>query len=275
VIEYESLKKANELFIEEFQQEFKEVLDSGWFILGPKVEKFEKEFAEYHGVKECLGVASGLDALIIGLKALDLPEDSEVIVPANTYIATILAIIQSGLKPVLVEPDVDTYNIDPQKIQEKITKKTGAIMLVHLYGKPCEMDPILEIVKENDLKLIEDCAQAHGAKYKNKLVGTFGDIGAFSFYPTKNLGALGDGGAILTNEQELAEKIRKLRNYGSSKKYYNDLLGYNSRLDEIQAAFLSIKLKRFFEINNHKRKLAQIYLDNLNKDFILPVVSKE
>ena len=185
-----------------------------------------------------MGVASGLDALILSLKAFNFEKDSEVIVPSNTYIATILSILHCGLKPVLVEPDVQTYNIDPAKIEESITPATKAIMIVHLYGKPCNMDPIIELTKKYNLKLIEDCAQSHGAKYKGKLTGTFGDFGAFSFYPTKNLGALGDAGAVLCNNDNLNTTIKRLRNYGSDVKYYNEIVGYNSRLDEIQAGFL-------------------------------------
>ncbi len=274
MIEYENLGKSNKPFFEDYKQSFKEILESGWYILGKNLEKFETEFVNYLGCKFCVGVASGLDALQLSLKALNLEPDSEVIVPSNTYIATILSIVNEGLKPVLVEPDIRTYNIDPQKIEEKITEKTKAIMVVHLYGKPCDMDPIMEISKKYKLKLIEDCAQAHGAEYKGKKVGTFCDFGAFSFYPTKNLGALGDAGAVVTNNQELAETIRKLRNYGSSKKYYNEFAGYNSRLDEIQAGFLSIKLKKLDEINEHKRKLAKIYQENLDPQFIKPVIQK-
>lgn len=272
MIEYESLKLANEPFFEEYKRVFQKVMESGWYILGENVKKFEEEFASYIGTKYCIGVASGLDALILVLDALDLPDESEVIVPSNTYIATILSIIRCGHKPVLVEPDVRTYNIDPSKIEEKITPKTRAIMVVHLYGKSCDMNPIMDIVKRYNLHLIEDCAQAHGATYKGKKVGTFG-TGCFSFYPTKNLGCLGDGGAITTDDEKLAEKLRALRNYGSHKKYYNEYIGYNSRLDELQAALLSVKLKYLDKINEHKRKLAKIYFENLNsKKFILPAV---
>jgi dTDP-4-amino-4,6-dideoxygalactose transaminase len=274
MIEYENLAKANKIFFDEFKSFFAEFLEKGWFILGENVKKFEEEFAKYCGAKFCVGVASGLDALILALEALDLPKGSEIIVPSNTYIATILAVIRAGFKPVLVEPDMRTYNIDPLKIRESITKNTKAIIVVHLYGKPCDMDPILEIVKEYGLILLEDCAQAHGAMYKNKKVGTFG-IGCFSFYPTKNLGALGDAGAIVTDDEELAEKIKYLRNYGSLKKYQFDYIGYNSRLDEIQAGFLRIKLKYLDQITEHKRKLANIYLKELSDEFIKPVVSND
>lgn len=271
MIEYENLAKLNKPYIEEFKHAFSNVLDSGWFILGENVKQFETEFADYNNVKHCVGVASGLDALILAIRALDLDEEFEIIVPSNTYIATILAIIHCGLKPVLVEPDIRTYNIDPKRIVESITKKTKAIIVVHLYGKACDMDPIVNICKDYDLKLIEDCAQAHGAEYKGRKVGGFGDMAAFSFYPTKNLGCLGDGGAITTNSQRYDERLRMLRNYGSTKKYYNKIVGYNSRLDEVQAAFLSIKLKHLNEINNHKRNLALIYSNNLKPGFILPI----
>jgi dTDP-4-amino-4,6-dideoxygalactose transaminase len=274
VIEYENLNKSNSIFFEELKKSFDNTLDSGWFILGKKVEKFEQEFSAYHNSKYCFGVASGLDALLLSLIAFDFEKGSEVIVPSNTYIATILSILHAGLKPVLVEPDITTYNIDPQKIEESITTKTKAIMIVHLYGKSCEMDKIVEICGKYKLRLIEDCAQSHGAKFKGQLTGTFGEFGAFSFYPTKNLGALGDAGAVITNDESLAIKIKRLRNYGSDVKYYNEVVGYNSRLDEVQAGFLSIKLKKLDEINTHKRKLAQIYLDNLKDDFIKPVVDK-
>lgn len=274
MIYYENLFNSNKKFIEEFRIKFTEVLNSGWFILGNEVKNFENEFASMHNVKHCVGVASGLDALTISLLASGIPEGSEVLVPSNTYIATILSILHAKMKPILVEPDIKTYNIDPNKIEEKISSKTKAIMIVHLYGKSCEMDPIVELCKKYNLVLIEDCAQSHGAKYKGKLTGTFGDFGAFSFYPTKNLGALGDAGAVITNNDEYADRLRKLRNYGSSKKYYNELVGFNSRLDEIQAALLSVKLKYLDEINNHKRKLAKIYLENLKVDFIKPVVDE-
>jgi len=272
VIEYENLNKSNSIFFEELKKSFDNTLDSGWFILGKKVDKFEREFSAYHNSKYCFGVASGLDALLLSLIAFDFEKGSEVIVPSNTYIATILSILHAGLKPVLVEPDILTYNIDPKKIEENITTKTTAIMIVHLYGKSCEMDKIVEICGKYKLRLIEDCAQSHGAKFKGQLTGTFGEFGAFSFYPTKNLGALGDAGAVITNDESLAIKIKRLRNYGSDVKYYNEVVGYNSRLDEVQAGFLSIKLRKLDEINTHKRKLVKIYLDELKDDFIKPVV---
>lgn len=274
MIEYENLASSNRKFEEEYKTWFTQFLEKGWYILGTQVKAFENEFAHYCDVAHCIGVASGLDALMLALKQAELPPDSEVLVPSNTYIATILSILQCGLKPVLVEPDIRTYNIDPLLIEEKITSRTRAIMLVHLYGKSCDMDPVMDIVRRYDLFLIEDCAQAHGASYKNKKVGSFG-IGAFSFYPTKNLGAMGDAGAITVNDEVLSEKFRALRNYGSKIKYHNDYIGFNSRLDEIQAGFLSIKLKYLDEINAHKRKLANLYFEGLKDDFILPFRSPE
>ncbi|MHC1704359.1 MAG: DegT/DnrJ/EryC1/StrS family aminotransferase [Tenuifilaceae bacterium] len=270
MIEYENLAKLNKPFREELKQAFSDTLESGWFVLGENVHQFEKEFAAYNQIDYCIGVASGLDALIIGIKALELEKGSEIIVPSNTYIATILAIIHCGHKPVLVEPKIQTYNIDPEKIEDAITPKTKAVLVVHLYGKVCEMTPIIKVCKNHKLYLIEDCAQAHGAKYNEIKAGCFGDLAAFSFYPTKNLGCLGDGGAIVTNNSLLDEKIRMLRNYGSNKKYYNQYIGYNSRLDEIQAAFLRIKLKHLDEINHHKRFLASLYFNGLKSDYILP-----
>ncbi len=276
MIEYENLQKLNQSFFKDYESSFAKTLASGWYILGTNVTKFEEEFSKYSGRKYCIGVASGLDALILSLNALNLPKGSEVIVPSNTYIATILAILQNGLKPVLVEPDIKTYNIDPTKIEEKITDKTKAIMVVHLYGKCCDMDPIMNICKKHDLKLIEDTAQAHGAKYKNRMAGSFGDFGAFSFYPTKNLGAIGDAGAITVDDESFLKILKKLRNYGSDAKYYNELIGYNSRLDEVQAGFLSVKLKKLDEINSHKNELAKIYFEELELSdrFIKPVIDE-
>ena len=274
MIEYENLALANASFFEEYSKSFDKVLRSGWYILGDHVKKFEKEFAFYNKVKNCIGVASGLDAITLAIHALNFEKGSEILVPSNTYIATILSVLQNNMKPVLVEPSIGTYNIDPQKIEASITKKTKAIIVVHLYGKSCEMDPILKLCKKHNLRLIEDCAQSHGAKYKDRNTGSFGDFGAFSFYPTKNLGALADAGAILCNNHASEAIVRKLRNYGSEKKYHNELVGYNSRLDEIQAAFLSVKLKRLDEINAHKRKLASIYLNNLKPDYIKPEIQE-
>jgi len=274
MIEYENLKKVNEKLFDKYQNSFEKFIQSGWYILGTQVEQFEKEFASFCNTKYCIGVASGLDALILAIDAFDFPKNSEIIVPSNTYIATILAIVRNGYIPILVEPDIKTYNINPNKIEEKITNNTKAILVVHLYGKPCEMDTICNIADKYNLRIIEDCAQAHGAVYKGKKVGSFG-IGCFSFYPTKNLGALGDGGAITCDDDTYMTKIKSLRNYGSSKKYYNDDLGYNSRLDEIQAGFLSIKLKILDDITNHKRELAKIYIEHLDDKFIKPIIDND
>jgi len=274
IVEYESLLATNSTFYNEYLDAFKSVLESGWYVLGNKVKAFENEFAAYIGSKYAVGVASGLDAIVLALKIYDLPPGSEVIVPSNTYIATILAILHCNLKPVLVEPDLISYNIDPQLIERNITNKTRAIVVVHLYGKACKMDAICEIARRNNLPVIEDCAQAHGAKYRDKQVGTFG-VGAFSFYPTKNLGGLGDGGAVTIDNEELLDKFQMLRNYGSKIKYHNELVGFNSRLDEIQAALLSVKLRSLDDIIAHKRKLAGIYLAELKGDFICPEVSDD
>jgi dTDP-4-amino-4,6-dideoxygalactose transaminase len=274
-ITYENLRLLNQSFHEEYMEALDRVLKTGWFILGKETEQFEKEFASYCHMPYCAGVANGLDALALSLRAFNFPRGKEVIVPANTYIATILAIINEGLKPVLVEPDIHTYNIDPSRIEEKINKNTVAVMVVHLYGKCCEMDPILELVNKHNLKLIEDCAQSHGAKYKEKISGSFGHFGAFSFYPTKNLGALGDGGAVVCKTEQESTDIKRLRNYGSRIKYYNEVVGVNSRLDELQAAFLRIKLRSLDKINEHKRKLAQSYFENLTDEVIKPVQDKD
>lgn len=274
-IDYENLQKLNEPFFQEYQTQFEKVLKSGWYILGQSVKTFEEEFANYNKSKYAVGVASGLDAITLSIAAFNFEKDSEIIVPSNTYIATILSVMQNNMKPVLVEPCIETYNIDPLKIEAAITPKTKAIVVVHLYGKACNMAPILALCKKYNLKLIEDCAQSHGATYKNQFTGTFGEFGAFSFYPTKNLGALGDAGAIVCNDDELNSKVRRLRNYGSDIKYYNEVVGYNSRLDEMQAAFLSVKLKKLNDINNHKRNLAAIYLNHLKDDFIKPQVHSD
>lgn len=270
MIEYENLAKVNQPYFAEFNRVFNQVLESGWFVLGTNVREFEKEFAAWLNVKNCIGVASGLDALTMSLMVLDLPAKSEIIVPSNTYIATVLSILHSGHTPVLSEPDLATYNIDPQRIEDAITSKTRAIMVVHLYGKPCDMDPIMDICKRHNLFLIEDCAQAHGAEYKGKRVGSFGDMAAFSFYPTKNLGCLGDGGALVTNNDDYSKLAGMIRNYGSEKKYYNEYQGINSRLDEVQAAFLRIKLKSLDKVITHKRLLANIYKEGISGNFIIP-----
>lgn len=275
MIEYESLGKLNQSFFEEYRQAFNTVLNSGWYILGKSVQQFENEFAAYCKTPYCCGVANGLDALVLALKSFEFDNGDEVIVPSNTYIATILSIVHAGLKPVLVEPDIATYNIDPSKIEEKIGARTKAIMVVHLYGKLCHMDAIMPIARKHNLKVVEDCAQAHGARYREKKAGSFGDFGAFSFYPTKNLGALGDAGALTTSDEHLFQTVMALRNYGSRQKYYNEFVGYNSRLDEVQAALLTVKLKKLDAINNHKRILAHLYMQGLKEDFIKPVVQED
>jgi dTDP-4-amino-4,6-dideoxygalactose transaminase len=274
MIEYENLQKVNKSLFTKYQNNFEIFLKSGRYILSDNVISFEKQFANYCDSPNCIGVASGLDAIILAIDAFNFPRGSEIIVPSNTYIATIMAIVRNGFTPILVEPEIETYNIDPTKVEEKISDKTVAILPVHLYGKPCKMDELSLITKKYNLELIEDCAQAHGAKYKNQFVGTFG-VGCFSFYPTKNLGALGDGGAILCYEKWYMQKIKSLRNYGRDNKNHNKYLGYNSRLDEIQAGFLSTKLTILDEITKHKRELASLYLDNLNDRFIKPVVSAD
>tara|TARA_Y100000034_G_C6908865_1_gene422660 strand:- start:2364 stop:3482 length:1119 start_codon:yes stop_codon:yes gene_type:complete len=247
------------------------VFNSSRFILGNQVKGFEKEFASYINTNSCVGVGSGTEALHLSLVALGIKQGDEVITVPNTAVPTVNAISFANAKPIFVDIDESTYNIDPEKIKDKITEKTKAIIPVHLYGHPCDMDPILEIAKKYNLKVIEDCAQAHGTLYKNKKVGTFGDIGCFSFYPTKNLGAYGDAGAIVTNNNELSEKVKLLRNYGQTSRYKHDILGFNSRLDEIQAAILRVKLKYLNKYNEMRRNTA-IYYNKLfteNKNNIM------
>lgn len=273
MIPYEDLNKVNLPYKEELKAAFATVLDSGWFILGKEVAHFEANFAQYIKTEHCIGVSNGLEAMVLALKALELPLGSEIIVPSNTYIATILSVIQAGHKPVLIEPDFCTYNINPDNILAAITPKTKAILVVHLYGKCCDMSAIVPIAEANNLLIIEDCAQAHGAMQNGQHAGTFGSMGCWSFYPTKNLGALGDAGAITTDDTTLDAKLRRLRNYGSDKKYHNEVLGHNARLDEVQAAFLSLKLRYLDQVNSHKRDLAQLYLQGLSdSQYILPAV---
>lgn len=273
MINFLDLKKLNSFYQPEINAAIAKVLDSGWYILGNEVSAFEGEFAEYCQVKHCIGVANGLDALHLILRAYNIGPGDEVIVPANTFIATWLAVSHTGAKPVPVEPDGQTYNINPSLIQAAITPRTKAIIPVHLYGQPADMDAINMIAHKNGLRVIEDAAQAHGARYDGKRVGSLGDAAGFSFYPGKNLGALGDGGAITTNDDELAGLLRKLRNYGSSIKYHHDVLGFNSRLDEIQAAVLRVKLKYLDHDNEKRRKIAAIYTKKLkNSGLILPQV---
>jgi len=252
---------------------FDQVLNSGWFILGKEAEAFEHEFAAYCEAEHCVGVGNGLDALHLILRAYDIGPGDEVIVPANTYIATWLAVSYAGATPVPVEPDERTYNIDPSLIEATITPQTKAIIPVHLYGQPADMDPINAIAASHGLKVIEDAAQSHGARYKGRRVGSLGDAAGFSFYPGKNLGALGDGGAVVTNNSELAEKVRILRNYGSQMKYHNEVKGFNSRLDELQAAFLRVKLRHLDEWNARRQQAANVYISQLtDADLTLPFV---
>nr|WP_079441035.1 DegT/DnrJ/EryC1/StrS family aminotransferase [Clostridium chromiireducens] len=245
------------------------VIDKNWFIQGEEVNSFEKEYAEFTGTNEAIGVSNGLDALNLSLVSLEIPKGSEVIIPGNTFIATALAASYADLKVVLVDPDIDTYTIDSKKIENAITDKTKAIMPVHLYGRACEMDAIMEIAKKYGLYVIEDNAQAQGATYKGRQTGTFGDAAATSFYPGKNIGAFGDGGGITTNNDELAKKIRMYQNYGSEQKYYHEYKGFNARLDEIQAAILRIKLPLLKKWNNERKEIAQIYGANINNSKII------
>ena len=278
MIKFLDLKKINEPYEIAFQEKLKEVLESGWYILGNQVTSFENHFASYCGTKYCIGVGNGFDALVLIFKAYiqlgKLEKGDEVIVPANTYIASILAIIQADLVPVLVEPKLETYNLDPDLIPGKITPKTKAILVVHLYGQLAEMDAINEIARQNNLLVIEDAAQAHGAISDFRKAGNLSNAAAFSFYPGKNLGALGDGGAVVTNDSELTKVIQSLRNYGSEAKYQNEFIGVNSRLDELQAAFLNVKLPNLDAENNVRRTIAKRYLSEIKNDkIILPTVS--
>jgi dTDP-4-amino-4,6-dideoxygalactose transaminase len=260
----------NEIEKEIFKK-FKEVYKKNFFILGSEVENFEKEFAEYCGAKHCIGCGNGLDALYLILRGYGIGAGDEVIIPSNTFIATALAVSHTGAKPILVEPNIHTYNINPELIEKAITDKTRAIIVVHLYGQTADMDRINRIALKYNLKVIEDSAQAHGALYKRKRTGNLANAAGFSFYPGKNLGALGDGGAVVTNDRDLAEKVRALANYGSEKKYNHKYLGTNSRLDVVQAAFLRIKLKHLDKWNSDRRRIANIYLQGIkNEQIILP-----
>ena len=271
MIKFLDLHKINERFRKETDDRIKQVLDSGWYLLGEQDKTFEKNFAAYCGVKHCIGCANGLEALSLIIQGYGFGAGDEIIVPANTYIASILAITQNGCTPVLVEPDINTYNINPDLIEEKITSKTKAIMVVHLYGQAVQMEKIWQTAKKYNLKIIEDSAQAHGAIYQNKKTGNLGDASGFSFYPGKNLGCLGDGGCVTTNDDELAFKIRAIANYGSDYKYHHIFKGVNSRLDEIQAAVLDVKLKYLDEDNKRRRQIAKYYRENIkNKEIILP-----
>jgi dTDP-4-amino-4,6-dideoxygalactose transaminase len=280
MIPFLDLKTINAQYRDELIQAATVVIDSGWYVQGVQVKTFEQEFADYCGTKYCIGVASGLDALILTLRAWKelgkLKEGDEVIVPANTYIASILAITENRLTPILVEPDAQTYNLNPQLIEQAITSKTKAILPVHLYGQLADMPAIMDIAKRHNLLVLEDSAQAHGASINGKKAGNWGDASGFSFYPGKNLGGLGDGGAVTTNDEELAITIRALGNYGSHKKYQHLYKGINSRLDEIQASMLRVKLKYLDNEIKHRREVAEYYLKNIkNENIVLPTITTD
>ena len=271
MIKFLDLKKINNRYREEIDSRIKNILDKGWYLQGEENENFTKNFANFCGTKFALGVANGLDALNLIIKAYGFGNGDEIIVPANTYIATILAISANGCIPILVEPDIKTYNINPDSIEEKITSKTKAIMVVHLYGQAVQMEKIWKIAKKYNLKIIEDSAQAHGAIYQENRTGNLGDASGFSFYPGKNLGCIGDGGAVTTNDEELFNKIKAIANYGSDRKYHHIYKGVNSRLDEIQAAVLDVKLKHLDSDNNKRREISKYYRENIkNSKLILP-----
>lgn len=257
------LGRGFELYQTEYEAKAVEILRSGWYVLGKEVEAFEREWAEYCGSKFCVGLASGLDALWLSLKILGIGKGDEVIVQGNTYIASVMGVTINGATPIFVEPD-QYYSIDAEKIEEKINDRTKAVLVVHLYGIPSEMDKIVKICKRHKLRLIEDCAQSHGAAYHGKMTGTFGDIGCFSFYPSKNMGAFGDGGAIITDNESIAAEMRMYRNYGSEKRYHNKVIGANSRLDEMQAGLLRVKLKHFEELTLEHERIADRYFNEIH-----------
>lgn len=250
------------LYQEEFEKKALEVLRSGWYVLGKEVASFEEEFAAYTGAKYCVGLASGLDALWIAFRVLGIGSGDEVIVQGNTYIASVMGVTINGATPVFVEPD-EYFNIDASKIEEKITDRTKAILVVHLYGQASNMKPIMELARKYNLKVVEDCAQSHGAKFQGKMTGTFGDIGCFSFYPSKNLGAFGDAGAIVTDNPQIADDVRVFRNYGSEKRYYNKVVGTNSRLDELQAGLLRVRLSHLKELTEEREEICRNYLNKI------------
>ncbi|WP_426190290.1 DegT/DnrJ/EryC1/StrS family aminotransferase [Massilia sp. DWR3-1-1] len=276
MIPFLDLKSIQQAHADELKQAFARVLESGWYIMGEELKQFEREYADYCGTAHCVGVANGLDAIILALKAVGVGPGDEVIVPSNTYIATWLAVSHLGATPVPVEPVPATGNMDPAALRSALTERTRAIVPVHLYGQAAELDQILAFAREHGLKVVEDGAQSHGVLYKGKRVGSHGDAVAWSFYPGKNLGALGDGGAVTTNDPEIAERIRVLRNYGSRVKYHNDVIGYNSRLDELQAALLRVKLPYLDADNSHRKAIAQYYLGALNSipGLILPALAE-
>ena len=260
------------MYQQEFEEKALEVLRSGWYVLGKEVEQFEQEFAAYTGSAHCVGLASGLDALWLAFRILGIGEGDEVLVPANTYIASVMGITINGARPVFVEPDA-FYNMDAEAMESCLTERTKAVLVVHLYGQASEMDKIVAFCKKHDLRLVEDCAQSHGACFAGKMTGTFGDIGCFSFYPSKNLGGFGDGGAIVTDDEKIAADMRMYRNYGSRKRYYNEVVGANSRLDELQAGLLRVRLKHMEELTEERKNLAARYTAKLHNDLLqLPAV---
>lgn len=261
------MDKGFYLYQEEFEQKALDVLRSGWYVLGNEVKTFEEEFAAYTGGKYCVGLASGLDALWIAFRVLGIGKGDEVLVQGNTYIASVMGITINGATPVFIEPD-EYFNIDASKLEEKITPRTKAILVVHLYGQASNMEPIMEVARKYNLRVVEDCAQSHGAKFNGQMTGTFGDIGCFSFYPSKNLGAFGDAGGIVTNDPKIADDVRVFRNYGSEKRYYNRVVGTNSRLDELQAGLLRVRLSHMQELEDDKRRICMRYLQELNNDNI-------
>lgn len=269
-VQYECLRSVNALYSHDLRCVFEKVLSNGAFILSHEVQGFEQDFSRYIGCNFCIGTGNGLDALEIGFQSLKLDPGSKVLVSAHTYIATVLAILNVGLEPVLVEPYENTMNISVEELQRAYTPDVKAVCVTHMYGKPCRMDEITDFCKTKKLKLIEDCAQAHGAMIGDRKVGSWGNFSAFSFYPTKNLGALGDGGAITTGDDEIANFVRKFRNYGSSVRYHNEIIGRNSRLDELQAAILRVKLRGLDQLIVHKRRLADIYFARLPAELTLP-----
>lgn len=273
-VPFSILERQYKMYQKEYEAKALEVLRKGWYILGEETEKFEEEYAKYTGTKYALGIDNGLNALVLAFRALNIGQGDEVIVQGNTFIATVMGITINGATPIFVEPD-EYYNIDIEKIEEKITERTKAICVVHLYGQATRMDKILELCKKYNLKLVEDCAQAHGAEFNGQKIGSFGDIGCFSFYPGKNLGCFGDGGAITTNDEEIYKKIKMLRSYGSEKKYHHIEVGYNARLDELQAGLLRIKLNHLLELTNERKEIAEKYLKEIKNPVVyLPKVSE-
>ena len=273
--DFVSLRLNFEDYKAEYEEAILRTIRSGWYILGSELTEFEKEFADYFGVRHCIGVNSGTDALILSIRAMEIGEGDEVIVPAGTYIASVLGITENGATPVYVDLHPDTMLIDVSKIEDVISDKTKAILPVHLYGQACNMEFIMKIAEKNGLKVLEDCAQCHGAKWKGRYAGTFGDLAAFSFYPTKPLGAFGDAGAVLTNNDELADKIRMLRNYGSREKYHNETIGRNSRLDEIQASVLRVGLNHLEDTNKNRIRIADAFFKGIKNDkIVIPYVDE-